>query len=127
MKRGIVVLLASLGLALATNRASAQLVTYEGFNYTVGANLDTQSGGTGFAANWGQFLGDGTGYTITAGSLADPTATLVTSGNKASGTAFEGRYNNAPPPSQGAAGTTNFWSILIRPDNLGASGLDGTG
>lgn len=122
MKKGIAVFLAIAGLAV--NQASAALTTYEGFAYTVGANLDTQSGGTGFAANWGQFLGDGLGYVVTAGSLADPTSSLQTSGNKVSTTAtagFEGRYNNAPPPSQGAAGSTNYWSILIRPDNLGVN------
>jgi hypothetical protein len=120
MKKGIAVFLAIAGLA--ASQASATLTSYEGFNYANGVNLDTQSGGTGFAANWGQFLGDGLGYVATTGSLADPTSTLQTSGNKVSTTStagFEGRYNNAPPPSQGAAGSTNFWSVLIRPDNLG--------
>jgi hypothetical protein len=129
MKKVIGGFLVVIGLGLATTHASAQLLSYEGFNYSVGANLDTQSGGTGWAANWGQFTGDGTGYTNTSGSLSDPTHTLLTSGNKvstgASSSSFEARYNQIT--NYGGNGTTNFFSILIRPDNLGASGQDSSG
>ena len=118
MNKGIVVFLAVAGLT--ASQASATLLTYEGFNYTVGNNIDNQNGGTGWDANWGQFLGGASSYTSVAGSLADPTSTLATSGNHVdtAGT-FGGRYNAFP--GYGANGTTAFFSILMRPDSAAAA------
>src|SRR5476651_470396 len=111
MNKGIVVFLAVAGFA--ASQASATLLTYEGFNYTAGSNIDNQNGGTGWDANWGQFLGGAASYTSVAGSLADPTSTLATSGNHVdtAGT-FGGRYNAFP--GYGANGTTAFFSFLLR-------------
>jgi hypothetical protein len=111
MKKGIVVFLAV--AALTASQASATLLTYEGFDYTAGSSLDNQSGGTGWDANWGQFLGGAGGYTSVAGSLADPTSTLVTSGNHVdTAGAFGGRYNAFP--GYGADGSIAYFSVLIR-------------
>jgi hypothetical protein len=119
MKKGIVVFLAVAGLT--ASQASATLLTYEGFNYTVGSSLDNQNGGTGWAANWGQFLGGATSYTNAAGSLTDPTSTLLTSAGKVqTAGAFAGRYNNAP--GYGTAGTTNYFSVLIQLNYTPTSG-----
>ena len=111
MNKGIVVFLAVAGLSVS--QASAALLTYEGFNYTAGNNIDNQNGGTGWDANWGQFLGGASSYTSVAGSLADPTSTLATSGNHVdtAGT-FGGRYNAFP--GYGANGSTAYFSVLIR-------------
>jgi hypothetical protein len=137
MKKGIVVCLATLGLALATNPASAQSVSsiYEGFNYTPGLTLDGSgglNGGTGGGGNsWGEYgLSANSNYQITSGSLSDPTSTLLTSGNQVSTTApgagFDGRYFGYLP-GQGNSGSNLFYSILIRPDNLGTQGQTGSG
>src|SRR6266853_1285129 len=110
MKRRIAVLLVALGVT--ASQASAALLTYEGFNYTAGSSLDNQSGGTGWDANWGQFLGGAGSYASVAGSLADPTSTLVTSGNHVdTAGAFGGRYNAFP--GYGADGSTAYFSILL--------------
>jgi len=127
MKRRIVVFLASLGLALATNQASAQSVSsiYEPFAYTVAGELDGNNGGTGGGGNaWGSYLGTANpqDYVIASGSLSDPTHTLLTSGNMVStiapGAGFDGRYFGYLP-GQGNTGSNLFYSILIQPSNLG--------
>src|ERR1700691_240057 len=137
MKRSIVVFLAGLGLALATNHASAQSVSsiYEPFAYTTGLTLDGSgglNGGTGGGGNaWGEYgISANSNYQITSGSLSDPTSTLLTSGNKVSttsaGAGFDGRYFGYLP-GQGTAGSNLFYSVLIRPDNLGTTGQAGAG
>src|SRR5882724_2044286 len=76
-----------IGLAaalFATSLSQGTLVTYDGFNYTPTgpSTIDNQSGGIGWDANWGQFLGGATSYIITNGSLSDPSATLYTNSNR---------------------------------------------
>lgn len=114
-------------VVLTASPAQATLLTYEGFGYNNNTILDSTTGGSGWAADWGQFLGNNTAYTNKTGSLADPTATLTTTGNHVESGAggFEGRYNNFP--SYGANGTTAFFSILLRVDSLGLTGQAGGG
>jgi len=135
MKRRIVVFLASLGVALIANRATAQSVSsiYEGFSYTVGGTLDNNNGGTGGGGNaWGSYIGSSNpgDYVIQSGSLADPTSTLLTSGNKVTTTApsagFDGRFFGYLP-GQGTAGSNLYYSILIQPLNLGVTGQSASG
>jgi hypothetical protein len=135
MKKGIIVFLVSLGLALATNRASAQanLYDYEGFAYATGTVIDANGGASGGLGGngWGQFgISANSSYVVTAGSLADPTSTLVTTGNEVStsvaSAGFDGRYFNYMP-GQGTAGSNVYYSVLIRPNNLGVQGQTGSG
>jgi hypothetical protein len=136
MNRRIVVFVAGLGLALATNHASAQSVSsiYEGFNYATGQTLDGNgglNGGTGGGGNaWGEYgISANSSYQITSGSLSDPTSTLVTSGNQVSttspGAGFDGRYFGYLP-GQGTSGSNLFYSILIQANNLGTQGQTAT-
>jgi hypothetical protein len=139
------VLLAVAVLAPCTGQAT--LITYEGFPYTVSStntlygqpSNGTQASNGWDNVTWGEFIDGASNYTFLAGSLSDPSGKLVTSGNSVhaatTGTneAFGGRYNvyTSPIGSLGncgggpTAGCTNanptYYSILIRPDNLGLS------
>jgi hypothetical protein len=102
----------------------ATIRTYDGFNYppTGQTTIDNQNGGLGWDANWGQFLGGAVGYVVTNGSLSDPTATLYTSSNRVYSTgSFAGRYFTEPTVFYGTPGTTNFFSMLIRPESTPAT------
>jgi hypothetical protein len=110
-----------------TSNLDVNLFAYEPFNYTVAGEkitlLDSQNGGYGWDnVVWGQFLNGASNYMITAGSLIDPSGLLSTTGNKATSTnsasSFAGRYNLFP--NYGAAGSTAYWSILIRPETAPA-------
>jgi hypothetical protein len=116
-------------LALIANRASAQLI-YEPFNYSAGLILDssTLSGGNG-GNGWGQYgISANSSYETTSPGLTF--GSLLTAGIKASTTTpsagFDGRYFNYLP-GQGTAGSNVFYSVLIRPDNLGTQGQTGSG
>jgi len=119
MKKSIVMLLVILGLAGV--QASASPLTYEGFNYTPGLNLNglpnngTQASNGWDNVKWGDFSNCDNHF-IGAGSLSDPSGLLVTNGNRATTTGgFAGRYNKFP--NYAAPGSTAYWSILIRPEN----------
>ena len=97
------------------------LVTYEPFAYNQTnstATLNNQNGGTGWdGVSWGQFLGGASSYTNVADSLSDPSSLLVTSGNKVTTAGGEaGRFPNLGGAAYGAAGSTNYFSVLIRPE-----------
>jgi hypothetical protein len=118
-----------IGISLATvvltaSSTQATLVTYDGFNYapTGPGTINDLGGGTGWDANWGQFLSPATSYVITNGSLSDPTATLYTYSNRVySAGGFAGRYFTEPSVLYGYPGTTNYFSILIRPESTPAT------
>jgi hypothetical protein len=60
----------------------------------------------------------GSTYTNVADSLSDPSGLLVTTGNKVTtGGGLAGRWPNLGGAAYGAAGTTNYYSILIRPES----------
>lgn len=103
--------------AVACSSAQAGLLTYEGFDYPAGSSLDNQSGGTGWDANWGQFLGGAGAQTVASPSLADPSGLLVTTANRTSSTTtnFSGRYPLLP--GYGTAGSSIYYSLLIQPDS----------
>lgn len=106
--------------------AHAELLAYEGFNYTAGSNIVGQNGGTGWAGAWD--LGDASaGTTVTqAGSLSYSDTlgnALATTGGKllnsaiGSGTASqEGRTLNFRRGADGASGSTWFSFIGQRVD-----------
>ena len=115
-------LLAAILMGFSSSQAT--LLTYEGFPYlpTGASSIDGQGGGLGWDANWGQFLGGATSYVITNGSLSDPSGTLFTSSNRVYSTGgFAGRYFTEPITFYGTPGTTNYFSILIRPDSAPAT------
>lgn len=108
-----------------TGGADPDLLTWEPFAYNQGfsaATLDGQPSNGTQASNgwdnvtWGAYLGGATSYLIGNGSLADPSGKLVTSGNRTTTTGgFAGRFNKFP--GYAAAGSTAYWSLLIRPEN----------
>jgi hypothetical protein len=114
MRHGII-LASTIGLALA-GTVHAGLLTYEGFDYPSSSSLNEQSGGTGWDANWGAFLGGTGDHTVASSTLHDPSNTLQTSANRTTtGGAFAGRYPLLP--GYGAAGSSVYYSILIRPES----------
>lgn len=80
------ILICTISLVLAPT-VLAQSLAYEGFDYTVGQSINTQTGGTGWANAWS--TSSAANFTSFAGSTSDPTGTLLTSGNqiRTSGTA----------------------------------------
>jgi hypothetical protein len=118
-----------------TSAADPDLLTWEPFAYNQGfsaGRLDGQpSNGTQASNGWdnvtwdqGLYSGE-TNYTIVAGSLSDPSGLLLTSGNSvhtaSTNNSFfaAGRWNvYTVLPAKTNANPT-YYSILIRPDNLG--------
>ena len=114
---------------LASSSSQAALIAYDGFVYTPTGpltidgqpNNGTQASNGWDNVTWGQGLGGATGYVVTNGSLADPTATLFTGSNSVFTTGgFAGRYNT-PPPNWATPGIPMYFSILIRPANTPAT------
>ena len=100
---------------------SARAAAYEGFDYPLGTLGENRFGGYGFRDYWRA----GTDRTeIVAGSLSDPTGTLLTSGNHVSG---EGLFAISRPITErpGDAGGEFWVSFLMRRDtaSMGWSGL----
>jgi hypothetical protein len=100
------------------------LLTWEPFaynSYLAPTILDGENGGAGWDnVSWGQFL-NATGSTNVSGSLTDPTGTLLTTGGReTTGGGYAGRYprltNYTAGVAYGTPGTTNYYSILIRPE-----------
>ena len=111
----------------------ADLLAYEGFGYmNIGANLRGRTGGAGsfgFAAPWqaGGFNASiSDNYDVAADSLAF--GNLLTEGNRAyttSTNAIAGLTRNFTSPI-GAAGTTRYYSFLLRPEGtVGAGAFEG--
>ncbi len=109
---------------LASTTSQATLITYDGFNYPVTGpfTIDGENGGTGWSTYWNQFFTATLSYAVTNGSLAD--GALNTYSNSVFTTGgFAGRFFNstnsvivANDGFWAAPGTTNYWSILIRPN-----------
>ncbi len=120
MTRTLVLVLACALTTVAT-RANAGLIDYDSFSDTpVGIPLiGTSNSGTGFADPWhpGGFNASiFSNYTIASGSLSD--GSLVTAGNSistAAQSAISGLTRDLSTPL-GAAGTTDYISVLLRPD-----------
>ena len=99
--------------------ASAALIAADSFNAQPGAALQGQGGGTGFSSPWmpGAFNASITNnYTTNAGSLSYPG--LATSNGSVSATAtnaISGLTRTLSTPL-GTVGTTDYFSILLRPD-----------
>lgn len=108
-------------IVLAASASQAALVTYEGFPYSPGIpdSINTRTGGTGWDFGWGVNLAGAVNYGITNGSLSS--GSLFTSSNRVFSTGgFAGRFFTFTDPvtsaSYGDPGTTNYFSILIRPE-----------
>jgi hypothetical protein len=115
------ILLAVAVLAPSTSQAST-LITYEGFPYPVVGpfTIAGQSGGygsLGWELSWDQNLpGDVDTYGVTNGSLADPSGLLYTYSNSVySAGGFAGRFFNFNENTWASPGTTNYFSVLIKP------------
>jgi hypothetical protein len=122
----------------AVNTNDPNLMAWEPFAYNQGFStgfLDGEpSDGTQANNGWDNVTWDGAGlysgetnYTMLAGSLSDPSGKLLTSGNSvhtaSSNNSFyaAGRYNvYTVLPAKTNANPT-YYSILIRPDNLGST------
>lgn len=110
----------------ASSVPDSNLLTWEPFaynTYTSPVTLDGQNGGAGWdSVAWGQFFFGATAYINVSGSLAGPGNSLLTSGGHETTTGgFAGRYplltNYTAATSYGTPGTTNYFSVLIRPDS----------
>jgi hypothetical protein len=121
--------LAAAMLLISAPAGRAQLIAYEGFNYPVGQNLNTQSGGSGFGGPWVVTSG---APLIQAGSLVPsaPSAGLTETGNS---------LNATPPnasvavdatrvlgtPLVGTAGSSKWLSVVMK--GPGLSGITAQG
>ena len=92
-------------LVLASSSGQAALVTYEGFSYVASGPLSidgqpsdgTQASNGWDNVTWGQFLGGATSYSITNGSLTDPSGLLFKGSNSVYTTGgFAGRFFATP-------------------------------
>lgn len=110
-----------LGVFLAITSSQAALVTYEDFSYYP-VELEGQYGYSQYwTTYWGQFFGDETTYGVTNVALSDPSGLLYTTPNSAFSTGgLQGRYFTNDN-CWACLGTTNYWSILIQPNNTPAS------
>jgi hypothetical protein len=123
-------LIVLVALASAPLSTRAALIAYDGFGYaSVGSDLQGGNGGFGFAGPWqsGGFNASiFNNYDIAAGSL--PYAGLATSGNSVrSGpvAAIAGLTRPFLAPI-GVAGTTVYYSFLLRPEGtLGQGAFNG--
>jgi hypothetical protein len=110
--------LGAVALFLVSSPARAALIAYDGFDYTAGAALSGQNGGSGFSGAWvpGGFNASiSSNYTIEAGSQSF--GNLATSGNSVvtgSTTAIAGLTRNLSS-TIGAAGTTVYLSFVVEP------------
>jgi hypothetical protein len=121
---------AALGIALSPRPSTAQLVGYDGFDYSpAGADLVGRGGGAGFSGPWapGGFNASiNTNYDVAAGSLAY--GPLATSGNRAATDATTSIAGVTRPLTAplGADGTTAYLSVLFRPEGqLGGGAFNG--
>jgi len=95
--------------------ANAQLYSYEGFDYTPGANLDGASGGQGWTGAWGAFSGSvgASAFTAVSGSLVAPVAVPSTGGSALmSGTDGTLQLSRSFNNITGSAGTTLWYSWI---------------
>jgi hypothetical protein len=117
--------LAAAVLLISAPACRAQVIAYEGFNYTAGQSLSGQNGGSGFAGAW--TLVSGTSQ-IQAGSLppAAPSAALSETGNSLVATPInsgipEDASRTLSSPVTGTAGTSFWVSVVMK-----GAGLSGT-
>jgi hypothetical protein len=106
-------------LLTAGANARAGLIAADSFNYQPGSTLLGQNGGTGFSGPWaaGGFNATfSSNYLVGSSSLAD--GNLTTSGGHVatSATSAIAGITRALSTQLGAAGTTDYVSILLRPD-----------
>ena len=116
-------------LTFAARPAFADLIAYDGFNYSPGGDLAGNAGGSGFVGAWapGGFNASiSTNYDVAAGSLPFPG--LLTGGNRvATGStdAIAG-VSRALASPLGANASTTYFSMLLRPEGtLGAGVFNG--
>lgn len=88
----------------------ADIIAYDGFDYSVGTLLAGQDGGVGFSGPW---FGDSAGRTIEAESLSF--GSLLTSGERVHITQDLGT-NRALSTSVGTPAARVYFSFLLRPD-----------
>jgi hypothetical protein len=103
--------LALLGALVAHAPASAQLIAYDGFNYTPG-NLDGLNGGSGWTTDgWSSAAPSAQ---VTTGSLTPTVPDLLTSGNSISTVGLNGNSTRALNTTLGTASGTVWASVLIQ-------------
>jgi hypothetical protein len=103
-------LLASLLLVGAGSHALAALVSYEGFGYASGSNLNGASGGSGFSANWLAEAGVG----VASGGLSWPN---MPAGSTGSTYVASASYTATYRTFANRAGTDTWVAFLFRRDS----------
>lgn len=104
--------------------ASAAPLLYDGFNYTLGADITTQAGGgTGWSTNWAS---DATTRTIVSGlTFAGTTQTLSTAGNavQVANSSSEHRISRQIGASAAVTSGEVWFSYLVSVNVLGGSSV----
>lgn len=100
-----------------TTSTWAALLAYEPFNYTVGSELSTQNGGSGFTSAWGLQSGTTTNAIIQSGNLAVPALPSLSASSQGNSVLFSGangtlQYMRSFPNISGADGTTTWISFI---------------
>lgn len=97
----------------------ADLIVYEGFDYTAGTNIPGQSGGTGFAGDWVGLLAGGAGTANVDAGAGFTFGTLAVNGGSLERNDRNGRgvvhRAVAPNPALTADGNTVWFSVLMDP------------
>lgn len=113
----------SAACVMPLSRTWAATLVYESFDYTVGSELNGQSGGTGFGSySWSDSSAPGNRDTVSSGSLAY--GSLATAGNSALAvsptyaltSSVTRRFTNI----SGTAGTTTWVSFLFALEHTAA-------
>ena len=123
------ILLTAAVVIMSCPASRAQLIAYDGFNYTSGQSLGGQTGGSGFAAAWALVSGN---VTVQTGSLAPaaPSGSLAETGNSVNATpagslvpADASRV--LASPVTGTVGTSIWLSVVMQGPGLNGSTAQG--
>jgi hypothetical protein len=112
-------------LTLGGSQAQAGLLASENFNYAAGSTLLGQNGGSGFSGAWvagGFNSGISSNYLVNGASV--PYDGLATGGGSVSTSATNviAGITRALSTQLGAAGTTDYVSVVLRPDGALSGG-----
>ncbi|MEM6551389.1 MAG: PEP-CTERM sorting domain-containing protein [Planctomycetota bacterium] len=118
-------------LALATN-ATAELIAYEGFNYTAPNTVDGLNGGSGWATPWDD-LNDGNGHTFDIVAPGETYPGLLSSGNamiedeqntaSINSSLYERQIDLTGSPDFLSGGTEGWISYIVNVSGSGSHGM----
>lgn len=136
-KPGVLLFVTVLTYLLTLNHASAEVIAYEGLDYSAGSgNLLNASGGTGWTGGWSSFATDPFFNTIDSGSLSytdNGAASLITSGNSATISSanttspnFERDLSSTLTPTDGSSLWISFLGRGSGGSSMGFTLVDGS-